>query len=157
MIRTDAEYRATKKKIEENRSFAETQRQSLEGMGLTPEQVEQGMQPLLSFHAQFEEEIEWYERVRRRDIEPLQNLSNSGRLLIALRIANGMTQKELAERLGVSEGQVSRDEHNEYHNITVDRFQKILNALNESVIITVVDTRNESSPMKNNRRDIVHS
>jgi DNA-binding Xre family transcriptional regulator len=157
MIRTDAEYRATKKKIEENQRFAETQRQSLEAMGLTPEQVEQGMQPLLSFHAQFEEEIEWYERVRRRDIEPLQNLSNSGRLLIALRIANGMTQKELAERLGVSEGQVSRDENNEYHNITVDRFQKILNALNESVIITVLDTRNDSSIVRKKQRDIVHS
>jgi DNA-directed RNA polymerase specialized sigma subunit len=156
MIRTESEYRATKKKIEENRNFAETQRQSLENLGLSPEQVDKGMQPLLSFHAQFEEEIEWYERVRRREIEPLQNLSNSGRLLIALRIANGMTQKELAERLGVSEGQVSRDEHNEYHNITVDRFQKILNALNEVVIITVVDTRNEPSSTRH-KRDIVHA
>src|SRR2546421_13058436 len=36
-----------------------------------------------------------------------------GQLLIAARIANGMSQRELADRLGVSETQVSRDERNE--------------------------------------------
>ncbi len=55
------------------------------------------------------------------------------RLLIAARIANGVTQRELAERLGVSEAQVSRDERNEYHGITVDRAQRILDVLDEKV------------------------
>jgi len=50
-----------------------------------------------------------------------------------------MSQKELADRLGTSESQVSRDEHNEYHNITVARSQKILNALNEVVSLTIQD------------------
>jgi len=54
-----------------------------------------------------------------------------GRLLIAARIANGLTQQELAERVGVSAAQVSRDERNEYHGIMVERAQLILDCLGE--------------------------
>ena len=39
-------------------------------------------------------------------------------MLIALWIAKGLTQRELAERLEVSEMQVSRDERNEYYGVT---------------------------------------
>ena len=73
------------------------------------------MQPALSFHAQLVEEVEWYERVCRRDFETIHTLNAIGRLLIAARIANGLTQQGLAERLGVSAAQVSRDERNDYH------------------------------------------
>jgi transcriptional regulator with XRE-family HTH domain len=52
-----------------------------------------------------------------------------GRTLVALRIALGLTQRELAERLDVNESQVSRDERNEYQGITVDRASRILDAL----------------------------
>ena len=58
------------------------------------------MQPRLSFDAQLAEETAWYEQVRRREIKPISNLAHIGRMLIALRIANGMSQKELADRLG---------------------------------------------------------
>lgn len=59
----------------------------------------------------------------------INRLTQLGQLLIALRIANGITQHELVERLGVSESVVSRDERNEYHGITVERAQCVLNAL----------------------------
>ncbi|MGA2447310.1 MAG: helix-turn-helix domain-containing protein [Polyangiaceae bacterium] len=48
---------------------------------------------------------------------------------LALRIALGLTQRELAERLEVHESQVSRDGRNEYHGMTVDRASWILDAL----------------------------
>jgi Helix-turn-helix len=76
---------------------------------------------MLSFRAQLEEEVEWYEGVRRRDFGVIRHLSVVGTLLIAMRIANGLSQRELAEKLGGSEAQVSRDERNEHHGITVDR------------------------------------
>ena len=47
------------------------------------------------------------------------------RTLVALRIALGLTQRQLAERLDVNESQVSRDERNEYHGITVDRARSV--------------------------------
>jgi transcriptional regulator with XRE-family HTH domain len=52
-----------------------------------------------------------------------------GHMLVALRIARGLTQRELAARLDVHESQVSRDERNEYHGITVDRASRVLDAM----------------------------
>jgi hypothetical protein len=57
------------------------------------------------------------------------NLHGLGRTLVALRIALGLTQRQLAERLSVNESQISRDERNEYQGITVDRASRILDAL----------------------------
>ena len=104
-------------------------RQALLERGLSDEEVERALRPVLSFRAQLEEEMEWYEKVRRRDLEIMDNLSAVGTLLIALRIANGLSQKDLAQKLDVCEAQVSRDERNEYHGITVERVQRILDAV----------------------------
>jgi transcriptional regulator with XRE-family HTH domain len=57
-------------------------------------------------------------------------LRGLGQLLIALRVAQGISQRELARRLGVHESQVSRDERNEYFGITLERAVKVLDALN---------------------------
>lgn len=66
-------------------------------------------------------------------------VSHIGRLLIGMRIARGMTQRQLADRLGVSESVVSRDERNEYHGITLERAQRVLDALESSVLARVED------------------
>ena len=58
------------------------------------------------------------------------NLRGLGQLLITSRIAQGISQRELANRLGVHESQVSRDERNEYFGISVDRAVKVIDALN---------------------------
>lgn len=44
-----------------------------------------------------------------------------------------MSQRELAKRLGVSEAQVSRDERHEYRGVTVDRAQRMLDAMGETL------------------------
>jgi transcriptional regulator with XRE-family HTH domain len=46
-----------------------------------------------------------------------------------LRIACGLTQKDLADRLEVTQALVSRDEKNEYGGITQDRYARILRTL----------------------------
>ncbi len=51
-------------------------------------------------------------------------------MLIAVRIAQGISQRELARRLEVHESQISRDERNEYFGITLERAIKVLDALN---------------------------
>jgi transcriptional regulator with XRE-family HTH domain len=51
-------------------------------------------------------------------------------MLISLRIAQGISQRDLSKRLGVHESQVSRDERNEYFGITLERAIRILDALN---------------------------
>ena len=133
MIRSDSEYQSALKRLDEDRDFGRQQKAALEAKGYTPEQVERGMDAILSYHAQLAEEVHWYESVRRREIAPLANLTQIGRLLIGLRIANGLSQRELAERLCVSEAQVSRDERNEYHGVTMERAQRVLDALGETL------------------------
>ena len=79
-----------------------------------------------SFHLQLQEEVESYERLKRGEFENLDNLRGLGHLLLAARIAQGISQRELAKRLNVHESQVSRDERSEYFGITLERAVKIL-------------------------------
>jgi len=129
MIRNEPEYkRAVERVGEEKKRFEETKAQ-LKTQGLTDEEIQRVIDPIESFHLQLKEEVESYERLKRGEFEELINLRGLGHLLICVRIAQGISQRELAERLGVKESQVSRDERNEYHGITLDRANKILEVL----------------------------
>jgi DNA-binding XRE family transcriptional regulator len=105
------------------------QRSKLAEQNYTAEQIKRALDPLLSFHLQLMEEVESYERLKRGDLGEISNLHGLGMTLIGLRIALGLTQRAFAEKLGVNETQVSRDERNEYHGITVERASQILDHL----------------------------
>lgn len=136
MIRTESEYRSAIERLEKDREFLSAQKVQLQADGMTPREVERAMQASVSFHEQLKEEVDAYERIVRGDISPIEDLTSLGRMLIGLRIATRITQRELASRLGVSEAAVSRDERNEYHGITLERAQRVLNALGSSICIT---------------------
>jgi DNA-binding XRE family transcriptional regulator len=129
MIRTETEYRRSLERLEEGAKYLELQREQFKDLGLTKEETERAMGPTLSFHEGLKEELELYEKMKRGDLGTLTSLTGVGYWLIGLRIAKGWTQKELAEALGVSEAQVSRDETNEYHGITLERAQRILETM----------------------------
>jgi len=123
------EYQKALERLEKDQSVMAEQREQLQGLELAPDEIARAMQPLESFHEQLREEVEVYERMKRGDLGALRNLTSIGRWLIGVRIAKGLTQQELAERLSVAPSQVSRDEGNEYHGISVERAQRILEAL----------------------------
>ncbi len=130
MIRTDAEYRSALERLDQEAETIERQRAHLQQeMDLTDEEVERTMQPMISFRAQFEDEVETYERMRRGDLGVLCSLRGVGRWLIGARIARGWSVTDLAEALGVSVQQVSRDENNDYHGVSAERAQRILEVL----------------------------
>jgi len=129
MIRSEQEYQKALERLEKDQSVMAEQREQLQGLELAPDEIARAMQPLESFHEQLREEVEVYERMKRGDLGALRNLTSIGRWLIGVRIAKGLTQQELAERLSVAPSQVSRDEGNEYHGISVERAQRILEAL----------------------------
>ena len=126
MIRTESEYRKALERLEQDREHIRAQRVYLKGLNLDADGVERAMQPVLSFHKQLEEEIETFDQMRRGELPTLHNLSDIGRWLIGVRIARGLSQRELAALLGVAEAQISRDERNEYHGITLERAQTVL-------------------------------
>jgi transcriptional regulator with XRE-family HTH domain len=138
VIRTEREYQETQRQLAEYDEAISAQRSQLETAGLGPDEVARGMEPVLAFRRQIEDEIRLYDRIRHRDFTHLDHLSDIGRLLIALRIANGLNQRELAQRLGVHESQVSRDERNEYYGIALERVGEILDAMQETVKLQVL-------------------
>lgn len=130
MIRNETEYKEAVARLAEERNRLGEHRSRLKESGLTDEEIKRVIDPIESFHLQFKEEVESYERLKRGEFDELVNFRGFGHLLIALRIAQGISQRDLAKRLGVHESQVSRDERNEYFGITLERAVKILDALN---------------------------
>ncbi len=129
MIRNESEYREAVERLTAENQRMQELGERLQGEGMPAAAIKNVMDPIRSFHLQLQEEVESYERLKRGQFEELTNLRGLGHLLVSLRISRGMTQRELAGRLGVHESQVSRDERNEYHGVSVERVTKILEAL----------------------------
>ena len=65
-------------------------------------------------------------KVKKRRIHSLRELPV---LLIEGRIAAGLTQRQLAERLGIPEQQIQRYESTMYSGVSLDRLQDVADAL----------------------------
>ena len=135
MIKTDTEYKRALERLEIDLKTIKRQKEKLIEMELSEEEIERAMAPLLSFYEQLKEEVEAYEKHKRGDFGTLRHLTSIGRWLIGLRIAKGWTQAELAKRLSVSQAQVSKDENNDYHGISVEKAQKILEVFGSRIRI----------------------
>ena len=84
-------------------------------------------------------QIDHYERLRdghitSRKITSLRDLPSA---LIEARIAAQLTQRQLAERIGVAEQQVQRWEANDYSSLRLDRLQGIADALGVQIQETI--------------------
>ncbi|MHB1468007.1 MAG: helix-turn-helix transcriptional regulator [Candidatus Saccharimonadales bacterium] len=84
-------------------------------------------------------QIDHYERLRdghitSREITSLRDLPSA---LIEARIAAQLTQRQLAERIGVAEQQVQRWEANDYSSVGLDRLQGIADALGVQIQETI--------------------
>ena len=73
-------------------------------------------------------------RIAQRTLKSLRELPIA---LIEARIVARLTQRELAERLGVPEQQVQRWEANSYAGVAIERLQEIADALQLQVLETV--------------------
>jgi DNA-binding XRE family transcriptional regulator len=84
--------------------------------------------------AQFDDlrsELAQYEALREGSVGEVQigSLLDVPRALICARVAAGLTQKQLAERLGVREQQVQQDEATEYAGASLARLHGIASLL----------------------------
>lgn len=144
MIRNEGEYQEAVARLTGERGRLDEHRERLRQAGLGDDEIKRVMDPMESFHLQLREEVESYERLKRGEFDELVNLRGFGHLLISLRIARGMSQRELAQKLNVHESQVSRDERNEYYGITLERAIKILDTL-DARLLTKVETEREAA------------
>ena len=146
MIRNETEYQTSVRRLSDELARQKEQEAKLRELGLSKNEIKRAMDPVRSFHVQLQEEVESYERLKRGEFEEVRNFDRLGLLLTALRISRGMSQRELAERLGVHESQVSRDERNEYRGITVERANRILTALGVEITSTVTHVDSNLAP-----------
>jgi ribosome-binding protein aMBF1 (putative translation factor) len=138
MIRNEAEYKKAVEKLDDEGKRIVLSEKEFAEKGFTKAEIKRLIDPLFSFRQQLHEEVESYEKLKRGEFPDVDNFDGIGRLLISLRIAIGMSQRDLAKKLGVNESMVSRDERNEYHGISFDRAGKILDALGVRVETRVV-------------------
>jgi HTH-type transcriptional regulator / antitoxin HipB len=95
---------------------------------------------------ELEQEIAEYDRLKSGQITqfPIESLADLPRVAIEARIAAGLTQKELAEKIGVHEQQIQRYEANNYQAVGFDRLQAVMFALDIKMGKTVMQLGNVS-------------
>ena len=132
MIKNERQYRITRTQAER---FART----LDGLRNRPE-GDDGVHPMIaqaqvdavsSQLADLEAELREYEAVRdgRFEVETLRVVVDLPELLIKARIAQGLTQRELADRLGLKEQQIQRYEATDYAAAKWSRIREVAGAL----------------------------
>ncbi|MCP5116724.1 MAG: helix-turn-helix transcriptional regulator [bacterium] len=80
---------------------------------------------------QLEDEVLEYDKLRSGDLAlpHIERLDEIAPFVAKLRIAKGVSQTELARRLGVSKQVISRYEENDYQTVAISRLQEILDAI----------------------------
>lgn len=150
MIKNLAQYERTQRKIEKLKGYVKRLQKDLISTGLPEKEILFAIQPQEFFIAQMQDELDEYDHIKQGQIREIYSIEYMGRLLIALRCAKNMSQRELAERLGVDESVVSKDENNEYYGITAKKIGRIIDALGVRIKISVdnLDTETQSEVPK---------
>lgn len=133
MIKNEKQYKTTKAQL------------SLLSEALSrPDSASQNIHPILikaqrdSIKSQYNElykEVEVYEFLKEGKFEKIDidSFDMLPRGLIKARIARGLSQRELAERLGLKEQQIQKYEATEYAAASFDRLKQVINALNVKI------------------------
>lgn len=132
MIKNERQYRITRAQADRfEEALAEFGQDRGEGSGGHPllrrAQAEAMQSQLDDLHSELAE----YEELRsgkRRKLE-LDSLDGFARALVQARIAAGLTQKQLAERLGLKEQQIQRYEATDYASASLSRLKEVVAAL----------------------------
>ncbi len=133
MIQNERQYRITKAQIEEfgRKVHALPKVQA----GVHPRILQAQRDALQSQLDELQADLAAYEGLRkgRSKVLELTSLDELPAALIQARIASGLTQRELAERLGMKEQQVQRYEATSYGGASLDRIREVVTALGVKV------------------------
>ena len=133
MIKNERQYRITKNQADR---FSQT----LDSLGRRSRESKEGKHPLIAkaqedaIRSQLEDlegQLREYESLKAGNFE-LDDLNVVAELPIALikaRIALGLSQKDLAERLKLKEQQIQRYEATDYASASLNRIKEVVNAL----------------------------
>ncbi len=88
---------------------------------------------------QLEAELHEYDQLRSGELTlpHVDRLDQVAPVIAKIRIAKGVSQTELARRLGVSKQVISRYEEAEYQTVAIARLQEILDAIGIRALVTL--------------------
>ncbi len=134
MIKNERQYRITKAQAQKFR-LALTQLQAAGDIGLQPRLRQAEQDALESQWETLQAEIAEYQALLNGQQKSfsLGSFDDLPRALIKARIASGLSQRELAGRLGLKEQQIQRYEATEYASASLARVGAVIAALNVQV------------------------
>ena len=139
MIKNETQYRVTKNQAAKfAQSLAEFTKQPATGMH--PIRRKAHLDSLQSQHEELVQELTDYETLKKGHLKSFQveTFDDLPLALIKARIALGLSQKDLADLMGLKEQQIQRYEATSYAGASYDRLKSIVRALKLSITETVL-------------------
>jgi transcriptional regulator with XRE-family HTH domain/dephospho-CoA kinase len=131
LIKNERQYRITRAQAEKFETAVQDLKSAPAGSRVHPKLHQAQIDALQSQLAELREELEEYEALRsgRRRVLQLNSFADLPRALIQARIASGMTQEDLAKKLGIKAQQIQRYEASEYLGASLSRVSEVVRAL----------------------------
>jgi HTH-type transcriptional regulator / antitoxin HipB len=133
MIQNERQYKISQTKLRELEQASANI--DFEDSTLHPRQILAEKNSYTKLVDRLRKELVEYEELKSGSIQMLQvnNINDLPIAIIKARISLGMTQKELAEKIGTQEQQIQRYEADRYAAISFERMMKIVAALGMSL------------------------
>lgn len=139
MISTDRQARETRSTIQQiDDALSSEKTWAAIVRGLPPEAIEGVRESLQIERRELLDLLDAYIEGKNGNFDPLREraVEDPGAQLVVARISKGMTQRDLARKLGLREQAIQRYEAERYRSISFSGFQKVARALGAEVRIT---------------------
>jgi len=146
MIKNEREYRITRRQAGRFTDALRDLREATKRGGKDPLWLQLHEDALRSQLSDLENDLREYEALRAGTVRTLEvnSLDDLPEVLIKARIAAGLSQEDLAARLGIKEQQVQRYEGTGYSGASLQRIQEVIKALgvtmNKNITLPSPDT-----------------
>jgi ribosome-binding protein aMBF1 (putative translation factor) len=135
MIKNEKQYNITKTQAEK---FAKALRDISKGtsvLNIHPTLAKAQQEAIKSQYEELQQELKEYEELKggKRKTIKVNSFEHLPVALVQARIARGLTQKELAQKLGLKEQQIQRYEASSYAKASLDRINQIIDVLDISI------------------------
>jgi ribosome-binding protein aMBF1 (putative translation factor) len=147
VIKNERQYRITKAQAKKFAAAIGEHRESQPNPSVHPLLVKAQEDAMRSELEALEAQIAEYEVLKSGNKKALRihSLADLPKALIQARIASGLSQKQLASRLGLAEQQVQQYEANEFASTSFSRLQEIARALHVSLVSADLKVSSDSA------------
>ena len=136
MIKNERQYKITRAQANRfSQALLELEREVAGSSDIHPLLLKARKEAIQSQLADLEDDLHEYEALRAGNFEfnQLKTVAGLPRLLIGARIAAGLSQRDLANRLGLKEQQIQRYEASDYASASLTRIRNVVAALGVDV------------------------